>query len=272
MEISKTEPIEIKQELDLIDGWNYYSEITIERDPKEYILYKEYNKNQSQHYICDLKEENKQANDQNIEIKKEIDLIDSCKYENVNTSPRHIETKIEEKSYHFSPTKPFKNNLSIKSLRQKSDSVYNGTHNSQKQFKCDICQHSFTQFSNLKRHKMIHTGEKAYKCDICEKSFRQKSDMMIHTSAHTGKKPFKCNICTNSFALMSRLKQHMIIHTGDRPYKCPTCEKSFRQKKDLPVHIRTHTGEKLFTCDVCEMAFCKMMSLKNHKLTHLKTI
>ncbi|XP_035316315.1 zinc finger protein 54 isoform X1 [Cricetulus griseus] len=38
----------------------------------------------------------------------------------------------------------------------------------------------------------IHTGKKPYKCNICDKSFTQCSNLKAHQRIHTGEKPYKC--------------------------------------------------------------------------------
>ena len=54
----------------------------------------------------------------------------------------------------------------------------------------------------------VHEGKKPFKCDICNFSCSQKSNMKKHVAAvHEGNKPFKCAICDYSFFNM--LQQFM---------------------------------------------------------------
>ena len=77
-----------------------------------------------------------------------------------------------------------------------------------------------------------------HECDVCEKSFRQSGDLKKHKRIHTNEKPYECDVCEKRFTQSGNLKTHMRIHTNERPYECGVCEMKFRHSGTLKVHMR----------------------------------
>ena len=55
--------------------------------------------------------------------------------------------------------------------------------------------------------------QKNYRCTVCEKSFTQKSHVASHMVIHTGAKKMNCELCDRTFIRKHDLKQHMFTHT-----------------------------------------------------------
>ncbi|XP_005398008.1 PREDICTED: zinc finger protein 394 [Chinchilla lanigera] len=162
-------------------------------------------------------------------------------------------------------------------------------------YKCDSCEKSFKQRSDLFKHERVHTGEKPYECQECGKSFSQSAALIKHQRTHTGEKPYVCMQCGECFRQSSHLNRHQRthagekyckcveceetchnsrhfrhqrLHNGERRYKCEECEKSFKQSSDLFKHQRIHTGEKPYGCSLCGKSFSQSATLIKHRRTH----
>uniref|UniRef100_A0A8C8YL88 Zinc finger protein 397 n=1 Tax=Prolemur simus TaxID=1328070 RepID=A0A8C8YL88_PROSS len=135
-------------------------------------------------------------------------------------------------------------------------------------YRCEICGHSFKQYSSLTQHQRIHTGEKPYKCNQCGKAFSLRSYLIIHQRIHSGEKAYECSECGKAFNQSSALIRHRKIHTGEKACKCNECGKAFSQSSYLIIHQRIHTGEKPYECNECGKTFSQSSKLIRHQRIH----
>ncbi|XP_049980017.1 zinc finger protein 263 isoform X3 [Alexandromys fortis] len=163
---------------------------------------------------------------------------------------------------------------------------------------CPLCGKTFSNNSNLIRHRRIHAaeklcmdvdcgevfgghphflslhrthvGEEAHKCLECGKCFSQNTHLTRHQRTHTGEKPYQCNVCGKSFSCNSNLHRHQRTHTGEKPYKCPECGEIFAHSSNLLRHQRIHTGERPYRCRECGKSFSRSSHLVIHERTHEK--
>ena len=122
-----------------------------------------------------------------------------------------------------------------------------------------------------KTNEGTEDSEKRHKCDICDRRFSQKHLLVYHERTHTGENPYPCTICGKMFRSIANLNSHSRTHTGHKPYKCIFCVKAFTQVGPLRLHCRNeHQSEKIYECEICREQFEKFKKLSSHKKTHLE--
>lgn len=137
--------------------------------------------------------------------------------------------------------------------------------NKVRNFRCKLCDRSFTLASTLTLHnRRTHLGIKPYECSVCKWSFAQSSDLIKHMRKHTGERPYTCTYCGLGFTQNRNLKNHMKMHT-EQPSKCKYCEKEFALDTSLLQHLKKHEGPEAVECDVCQIPFTNQNDLKIHK-------
>ena len=137
----------------------------------------------------------------------------------------------------------------MESFMDTNDDTMVSVHEGIKKFSCHLCEKSFTDKTNMKRHIIcVHEGIKQFSCHLCEKAFTKKVSMKRHiSSVHEGIK-IVCHLCKKSFGRKYELKAHVLrIHKKIKNHICHECEKSFALSHDLKVHVKkVHKIEEFF--------------------------
>lgn len=65
----------------------------------------------------------------------------------------------------------------------------------------------------------MHLEESPHKCQVCNRSFNQRSNLKTHLLTHTDHKPYECTTCGKVFRRNCDLRRHALTHTigGDMP-------------------------------------------------------
>ena len=113
------------------------------------------------------------------------------------------------------------NNLQVKTL------------NYEKAFEYSKCKKTFSNLSDLTRHKRTHIREKPFKLSDFNKTFSDKSNSNKHKQLHTGESPFECTYCKKGFSQIYNLIRYKLTHGGEKLFKCSFRKKSFYRKSSL---------------------------------------
>ncbi|XP_078584648.1 uncharacterized protein LOC144866828 [Branchiostoma floridae x Branchiostoma japonicum] len=129
-------------------------------------------------------------------------------------------------------------------------------HTGGKAYKCDQCDYSAAQKSQVDQHAILkHYGAKPFKCNQCDYSAAQKGRLDEHVvTKHTNEKPYMCGECGYRTALSAAFTRHKKTHTGVEPHKNPKdCEYGRVDMKLVPKRKTTRNNEKgPFKCDQCD--------------------
>ncbi|CAK1550195.1 unnamed protein product [Leptosia nina] len=135
---------------------------------------------------------------------------------------------------------------------------------------CPFCDQSFRSYYQRNQHLVkVHNSDAQYKCNVCSKAFILKSLLMTHIKKnHMMERNYQCTECGYKFFNTKTLKAHMVKHTGERKYACEVCHKAYARKYTLQEHMRIHNNDRRFKCELCGNAFVQKCSLKSHLLSH----
>ena len=112
-------------------------------------------------------------------------------------------------------------------------------------FNC-FCSKIFLSQKALDDHSVSHNTDKAFKCSLCQKKFLRKNELKSHIArahAEVKVKHVSCSDCDKTFSKQSQANKHKAIHTKGELVTCQECGKML-SKGSLSYHSMVHSGEK----------------------------
>lgn len=137
-----------------------------------------------------------------------------------------------------------------------------------KSYICDLCNHSFTQSTELKRHKdTFHSRMCLHLCKVCDRRFENPAILARHMITHTGVRSNRSDFRDKTFSQMYNLNPHKNPH--HQINTCKMCGSRFDKSFELRRHSKTHAPSETFhTCEKCSKCFFNKSQLVGHTLTH----
>ena len=208
----------------------------------------------------------KKQREEEIPKGKEDDYAEGVTSENSAATP--TPTRMRTRSRKSTDGDP--NRQSSSQKRQPDTQNTKGNEDDDDVFQCQICNKFFTDFVQIKQHKIVCTRiKKKYVCLKCNKGFDQKAHFQQHFDyRHTSKKPqFVCKPCQKTFELKKVWQEHNrhLHNTDDYKYLCDTCSHGLFHLGEFKAHRAKHTNIKPFTCGICKNAsFAVISRLQKH--------
>ncbi|TLS28506.1 hypothetical protein PpBr36_00241 [Pyricularia pennisetigena] len=89
-------------------------------------------------------------------------------------------------------------------------------HKKEKPLKCNFpgCNKSFRQQSARTMHMRVHTKERPLKCNLCDRTFSESSNLAKHRRTHAAEGSFHCEFpeCKKTFHRQDQLRRHLKTH------------------------------------------------------------
>ena len=121
----------------------------------------------------------------------------------------------------------------------------------------------------------VDNSEKLYKCEFCDKSYSLNMSLIKHhINNHDVSLISTCHLCSMKFQSKAKLEDHIKVkhssklncgYNYEKKFKCDLCGKRYTSARDLDLHTAVvHEGKKPFACDLCPMAYTAKDSLRYH--------
>jgi len=151
-----------------------------------------------------------------------------------------------------------------------SDTSSDEEENTEFNFRCNLCNMTFSDEDTLMRHmKSKHTA-KTNICKDCGKAYSTRGSLAQHVHHyHRHPNAYSCSVCHKKFNRKDFLAKHEKTHTNDREFKCKLCEKTYKTNASLSAHINgSHNETRRFVCDYCGMRTSWRLSYLEHMKLH----
>ena len=152
------------------------------------------------------------------------------------------------------------------SFQNKSELKYHiRSSHDQDNLKCNFCDFVASSIKFRKTHeKGVHLN---LKCKVSKKLFHSHLEREQHACAEPG--PFQCDECEKNYTTKSALQHHIqSLHRGLR-FPCSVCTDVLSTKYALERHVHNmHGSDRKFKCDMCGCAFEDEEYLIRHEKLH----
>ena len=149
-------------------------------------------------------------------------------------------------------------------------------------FKCNQkdCNFVTVKVKHISQHVSSHINGKQYKCNLCDKTFSLANYLATHEFARhniKNKPIMRCPEpnCQYSTFLNQNMKQHSVKHKNEKHLKCGEngCDKSFKTWMGLNVHRKNfHSTTRRHVCSYagCGQRFDTIDQFRKHIGIHTK--
>ncbi|XP_052745567.1 zinc finger protein 652 isoform X16 [Bicyclus anynana] len=107
-------------------------------------------------------------------------------------------------------------------------------------YTCDICKSTFKARYLLSMHVIKHHTQNII-CEICNKTFSEPCQLRKHMPVHTQERKYVCPACKKCYRYERTLKHHLKSkHNPDFKFTCSVCWTGFRDTVHYKIHRATH--------------------------------